>query len=82
MIIKKKINYDSNEGRINIQFLEKKKTIYLELDKIGCEFLINELTDLLNGEGDFVDYDPSTGYDCGLLTKDSLGLMIVRKDFN
>ncbi len=83
--MKKKIVDDSMDGKIKIEFLSNKKTMRIELDKTGCEFLIETLKDLLTGDGyPFIDYDPGTGYDCGILRKDSLGLMIeiIEKDEN
>ena len=54
-----------------------KKSVQIEVDKKGCEFLIEELTDLLNNNKNIVEYDSDTGYNCGILTKESLGVIGV-----
>ena len=66
-------------GRIKIQLTGKRdEYVYFELDEIGCQFLIDELNALLNHKKQCVEYDPSTGYDCGILTEDSPGFVIFR----
>lgn len=74
--------YAPEKGRINIEYLEMKKTVRLELDIEACKFLISELQEMLSEENSFVDYDPETGYDCGVLSKNSLGLMIEVREKN
>ena len=64
------------EGRIFINLTPNKKSVQIEVDKKGCEFLIEELTDLLNNNKNIVEYDSDTGYNCGILTKESLGIII------
>ena len=77
----KKIINDSTIGRLCINVIYKKNTVHIEMDKEACKFLIAELTEFLNEPGTgFVDYDPDTGYDCGVLTKNSLGLMLSLRD--
>lgn len=78
--MKKQIN-ESNEGRILITLTPNQKSIQIDLDEIGCEFLIEELTNLLQKTKNIIDYDANTGYACGLMTKNSLGIIITRRDF-
>lgn len=67
------------DGRIKIQLTGKRNEyVYFELDEIGCQFLMDELSELLNHKKQCVECDPSTGYDRGILTEDSLGFVIFR----
>ena len=79
--MKKSVN-NQIKGRLLIQFLDNKKTVRIEMDKEAAKFLVEELTEMINDqESFFVDYDPETGYSVGILTKNSLGLMLeMRKE--
>lgn len=75
MNMKKMVN-DSNDGRINIEYLDK-NTVQIELDDESCKFLIEVLTEFLNDpKMHHVNYDSDTGYSCGFMAKKSLGLII------
>lgn len=76
--MKKKIEKD--EGIISISKTDN-NSIQIALNKEGCEFLKNALDDLIKNKTYVFDYDNETGYDCGILSKNSLGIIIVRKDF-
>lgn len=77
-MIGKKIHYD--EELISISILND-GSIELALNEEGCKFLIEELQELLQNKSYVCHYDSGTGYDCGVLSKNSLGIAIVRKDF-
>lgn len=57
-------------------------SIEIALSEEGCRFLIDELQELIKNREYIMDYDSNTGYDCGILSKNSFGLVLVRKDFN
>lgn len=74
--MKKNIIDDARNGRIHIEYLDK-HTVQVELDDDGCKFLIEVLTEFLNDpKMHHVNYDSDTGYSCGFMTKNSLGLII------
>lgn len=76
----KKIVDQTNKGKLEISFLKQKNAVLIQTDKLGCAYLIEELTSYLEDNEDvFIDYDSGTGYDCGILTKDSLGIMFCVK---
>ncbi len=76
--MRKKIHSESSW--ITVTHL-KNDSVVLAVDEDGCKYLIEELQYLLANKDYVFDYDQSTGYDCGILSKNSLGLIIVRKDF-
>ncbi len=69
------------KGRINIEYLDK-YTVQMEVDNAACQWLIEVLTDLMSDDPDVhhVNYDAGTGYDLGVMTKNSLGLIINNRD--
>ena len=68
---------NDNKGRIAVKYLEKKKSVYICMDMEACSYLFEELKEILaNKEYCFLDYDTATGYDCGILTKNSLGIAL------
>ena len=74
--MKKKVDNRALEGRILIEYLDKHR-VQIELDDAGCKFLIEVLTEFLNDpEMHHADYDADTGYSCGFMAKNSLGLII------
>lgn len=77
--MKKKIII-KDEGIISIS-KTKNDSIQIAVNAEGCEFLKSVLDDLLEDKTYVFDYDSGTGYDCGILSKNSLGIIIVRKDF-
>lgn len=68
---------NENKGRITVQYLEKKKSVYIHMDMEACSYLLGELKEILTDREDcFLDYDSATGYDCGVLAKNSLGIAL------
>lgn len=71
---------ESLEGRIQIEYLDK-NTVQIELDDEGCKFMIEVFTEFLNNpKMHHVNYDSDTGYSCGFMTKNSLGLIINHRN--
>lgn len=72
-VLKKTTKYN-DEGRIAISLSRDKKMVQIELDYESCTFLIEELNDILHGG--IIEYDSDSGYSCGLLKKNSLGIIV------
>ncbi|MCI8612635.1 MAG: hypothetical protein HFE48_02910 [Clostridia bacterium] len=69
-----------SNGRMLIELTPNNKSVYIELDKESCEFLIEELKNMLDKKEKFIEYDSETGYDCEILQKGSLGFIIHMSD--
>lgn len=78
--MKKRVHCNESESYISVSKTNT-NSICIGLNEEGCKFLIAELQELIDNKSYIFDYDCGTGYDCGILSKDSLGLIIVRKDF-
>lgn len=73
-------NKNDNFGRMKIEYLDK-YSVSFELDNKSIDFLIDILNDLKNEPGcHHLNYDSSTGYDLGVMTKDSLNLILNNRD--
>lgn len=70
----------NNKGLIDVQILQKESSVSIDLDKEACQFLIDELTKLLQDQNYTIEYDSGTGRDCKILTYISKELYITRRN--
>ncbi len=57
-------------------------SIQIAMDEDGCKFLIEELKTLLDDKRYISEYPYDSGRGCGVLTLNSSGFFLVRKDFD
>jgi len=78
-MVRRKSEYDN--GMIEILNLQN-DIVEITVNEEGCVFLIDELQELLKNPKFVTEYPQYMGNDVGVLTKQSLGLFIARKDCN
>lgn len=70
----------SIKGRFRIECINK-HTVQVELDNLSIDFLVETLLELKNEQGvHHFNFDSDTGYSCGFMTRDSLGLILNNRD--
>ena len=78
--MKKEVVQNLNCGRLKIECIDK-YTIQIELDNKSIDFLIETLLELKTVPRlHHLNFDSSTGYSCGFMTKDSLNLILNNRD--
>lgn len=78
--MKRKKEIKSDRGRIDLELTPDKKAVYIELDEESCKFLMQELNRLYNDKEEIIEYEARTGFAIGVLTENSLGFILRRRD--